>query len=127
VAFLDIIKTVDVIFFDGPNYKLAINNFPSYLVDNAIAVNKYYYYYYYYYIFGISKRPSKQPHSIVRHGAGVSQGGIISPVLFSLYINDTPIPSYHAELSPDADNTAILNTSRQAALLVTFTDLYLSD
>jgi len=60
-------------------------------------------------------------------GTGVSQGGIISPVLFSLYINDIPIPSHHAELSLDADNTAILTTSHQAALLVTFTDLYLSD
>jgi len=60
-------------------------------------------------------------------GAGVSQGGIISPVLFSLYIDDIPIPFHHAELSLDADNTAILNTFLQATLLVTFTNLYLSD
>jgi hypothetical protein len=60
-------------------------------------------------------------------GAGVSQGGIISPVLFSLYINDIPIPSDHAELSLYADNTAILTSFRQAALLVTSTDSYLSD
>jgi len=59
-------------------------------------------------------------------GAGVSQGGIVS-ILFSLYINDIHISSDHAELSLYSDNTTILTTFRQAALLVTSTDSYLND
>jgi len=31
--------------------------------------------------------------------AGVAQGGLISPVLFSLYVNDVPTPSDHIELT----------------------------
>lgn len=58
VAFLAIIKAFDTIFFDGPNYKLATNNFPSYLLDIYLPA----------YMVGSSKCPSKQPHSMVRHG-----------------------------------------------------------
>jgi hypothetical protein len=50
--------------------------------------------------------------------AGVAQGGIISPVLFSLYVNDMPSPSHHVKLALYADDTAVIATSRQPALLV---------
>jgi hypothetical protein len=37
--------------------------------------------------------------SIFRYvGAGVAEGGIISPILFSWYVNDTPSSSRHVEL-----------------------------
>jgi retron-type reverse transcriptase len=59
--------------------------------------------------------------------AGVAQGGIISPVLFSLYVNDMPTPSRHVELADYADDTAVIATSRQPALLVKYLETYLSD
>jgi retron-type reverse transcriptase len=52
--------------------------------------------------------------------AGVAQGGIISPVLFSLYVNDMPIPSRHVELALYADDTAVMATSRKPELLVSY-------
>jgi hypothetical protein len=48
---------------------------------------------------------------------GVAQGGVISPVLFSLYVKDMPSPSHHVELAFYADDTAIITTSRKPTLL----------
>jgi retron-type reverse transcriptase len=59
--------------------------------------------------------------------AGVAQGGIISPVLFSLYVNDMPIPSRHVELALYADDTAVMATSRKPELLVSYLESYLSN
>jgi hypothetical protein len=39
---------------------------------------------------------------------GVAQGGLISPVLFSLYVNDIPVPSRRVELALYADDTAVI-------------------
>jgi hypothetical protein len=52
--------------------------------------------------------------------AGVVQGGLISPVLFSLYVNELPSPSHHVELAFYADDTAIIATSRKPTLLVSY-------
>jgi hypothetical protein len=49
--------------------------------------------------------------------AGVAQGGLISPALFSLYVNDMPNPSHHVELTLYADDTAVIATSRKPTLL----------
>ena len=59
--------------------------------------------------------------------AGVAQGGLISPVLFSLYAKDMPSPSHHVELALYADNTAIIATSRKPTLLVCYLESYLND
>jgi len=37
---------------------------------------------------------------------------LISPILFSLYVNDMPPPSHNVELALYADDTAIIATSR---------------
>jgi hypothetical protein len=58
--------------------------------------------------------------------AGVAQGGLISPVLFSLYV-DMPSPSHHVELALYADDTAIIATSRKPTLLVSYLESYLND
>ena len=58
--------------------------------------------------------------------AGVAQGGLISPVLFSLYVNDMPKSSNHVELALYADDTAIIATSRTPVLLVSYLQTYLS-
>ena len=39
--------------------------------------------------------------------AGVAHGGLISPVLLSLYVNDMPSPSYHVDLVIYVEDTAI--------------------
>jgi hypothetical protein len=40
--------------------------------------------------------------------AGVAPGGIVSPVLFSLYVNDIPTPSRYVELAQYADDPSLL-------------------
>jgi retron-type reverse transcriptase len=57
--------------------------------------------------------------------AGVEQGGIVSPVLFSLYVNDIPTSSRHVELAQYADDTALTATSRDPSLLVGYLEAYL--
>ena len=52
--------------------------------------------------------------------AGVARGELISPVFFSLYVNDMPKPSHHVELALYADDTAIIATSRTPVLLVSY-------
>jgi len=59
--------------------------------------------------------------------AGVAQGGLISPVLFSLYVNDIPSPSYNFESALYANDTAIIVTSRKSTLLVSHLEPYLKD
>jgi len=49
--------------------------------------------------------------------AGVAQGGLITPVLFSLYV-EMPSPSHHVKLALCANDTAIIATSRKPTLLV---------
>jgi len=59
--------------------------------------------------------------------AKVTQGGIITPVLLSLYLNDMLSPSRHVELALYADDTAVIATFRQPALVVKYVEAYLSD
>ena len=59
--------------------------------------------------------------------AGIAQGGLVSPVLFSLYVHDMPVPSRHVELALYADDTANIATSRKPALLVSYLEAYLSE
>jgi hypothetical protein len=56
---------------------------------------------------------------------GVAQGGIVSSVLFSLYVNDMPPPSGHVELPPYADVTALVATFRSPSLLVKYLEAHL--
>jgi hypothetical protein len=52
---------------------------------------------------------------------------MVSPVLFSLYVNDMSVPSIHVELALYADDTAVTATSRKPALLVSYLEAYLAD
>jgi hypothetical protein len=58
--------------------------------------------------------------------AGVAQGGLVSPVLFSPYLNYMPMPSRSVELALYADNPAIIATSRKSALVISCLETYLS-
>jgi hypothetical protein len=57
-------------------------------------------------------------------GAGVTQCGLVSPLLFSLYVNDIPTPSRHVELAQYADDTAFVATSRSPSLFVGYLEAY---
>jgi hypothetical protein len=89
-VFLDVAKAFDTVWVDGLVYKLTVVNFPSYLVRIIAS-----------YLSGRTFEASFQTATSSRRGirAGVAQGGIISPVLFSLYVNDMPIPSRHVEVA----------------------------
>jgi len=56
----------------------------------------------------------------------VAQGGLIYPVLFSLYV-DMPSPSHHVDLALYADDTAIKTMSRKPTLLVSYAESCLND
>ena len=57
----------------------------------------------------------------------MAQGGLISPVLFSLYVNDMPSPLHHIELALYADDTAIIAMSCNPVLLVSHLESYFID
>jgi hypothetical protein len=58
--------------------------------------------------------------------AGVAQGGMISPVVFSRYVNMSS-PSHHVKLALYADDTAIISTSRKPTLLFSYLESYLNE
>ena len=116
--FLDVAKALDTVWIEGLLYKLTILKFPSYLVHVISS-----------YLrgrtFEASFLTATSSRRVMR--AGVAQGGLISPVLFSLYVNDKPIPSRHVELALYADDTAIIATSRKPTLLVSYLETYLTN
>jgi hypothetical protein len=118
VVFLDVAKAFDTVWVDGLLYKLILLDFPSYLVKTVSS-----------YLSGRTFEASFHAASSSRRvmRAGVAQGGIISPVLFSLYVNDMPIPSHHVDLALYADDTAIMATSRKPELLVKYLEEYLEE
>ena len=61
---------------------------------------------------GRLNHPSNQPHALVACGIAWFRVEIISPVLFSLQVNDMPSPSHHVKLVLYADDTANIATSR---------------
>jgi hypothetical protein len=80
-VFLDVAKAFETVWVDGLLYKLTVLNFHSYLVKTIAS-----------YLNGRTFDASFQTDtSIIRSvNAGLAQGGIISPVLFSLYVNEMP-------------------------------------
>ena len=116
-VFLDVVKAFDTVWVDGLLYKLTTLNFPSYLVKTVSS-----------YLKGRTFEASFQTSTSTtrRAQAGVAQGGIISPLIFRLCVNDMPSPSRHVELALYAGDTAVIATSRQPALLVKYLETYLS-
>jgi hypothetical protein len=113
-VFLDVAKAFDTVWVDGLAYKLMALIFPSYLVKIIQS-----------YLRCRTFEASFQAATSSRRGmrAGVAQGGLISPVLFSLYVNDMPVPSHHVKLGLYADDTA----ARKPVLLVSYLESYLAD
>jgi len=82
-VFLDVAKAYDTVWMDDVLYKLTLVNFPSYIVHSVSP-----------YLRDRTFETSFQTATSSRRGmrAGVAQVGLISPVLFSLYVNDMPQP-----------------------------------
>jgi len=110
-------KAFDTVWIDGLLYKLTLLNFPSYIVHTISS-----------YLRAQMFKASFQTATSSRQGmrAGVAQGGLISPVLFSLYV-DIPSSSHHVELALYVDDTAIIATSHKPMLLVSYLESYLND
>jgi hypothetical protein len=111
-------KAFDTVWVDGLLFNLTALNFPFYLVK---IISSY-----------LHNRKFEAAFltatSTRRHmRAGVGQSGLVCPVLFSLYVNDMPVPSRHVELAPYADDAAIIATSRKSALLIRYLETYLND
>jgi hypothetical protein len=96
---LDVAKAFGTVWVKGLLYKLTVMNFPSYLVKTMSYLDC-------------------RTSTCLVMGAVVAQGGLVYPVLFSLYINDIPTPSRHFELAQYADDTALIATSRDPSLIV---------
>jgi hypothetical protein len=101
MVLLDIEKAYDTVWTHGLLYKLLTYNFPAYLItflhsyltDRSFTVV----------IDGTSSSP-KTPL------AGLPQGAVLSPFLFTLYISDIPrLP--HVQLALYADDTAVFTQS----------------
>jgi hypothetical protein len=103
-VFLDMAKAFDIIWIDGLLYKLTLLNFPSYIFHTLSSYLRGR-------MFEASFQMATSSRRVMR--AGLAQGGLISPVFFSLYVNHMPSPSHHVELALYADDTAIIATSRK--------------
>ncbi|GFV62654.1 probable RNA-directed DNA polymerase from transposon BS [Trichonephila clavipes] len=99
-CFLDIEKAFDRVWISGLIYKLITYNFPAPLIHiiNSYLVNRTY-----------KVRVNNTfslPHRV---NIGVTQGSLLGPILFNIYLND--IPSHpQTMLNLYADDTAILAT-----------------
>jgi hypothetical protein len=106
----------ETVWVKGLLYKLTVLNFPPYLVKTISS-----------YLdrrtFQTSFQKATSTSRVMR--AGVAQGGIVSSVLFSLYVNDIPTPSPHVELEQYTDDTALIATSRDPSFLVGYLEAYL--
>jgi hypothetical protein len=80
-VFIDVGKAFDTVWIDCLLYKLTLLNFPSYIVHTISSYLKDR-------TFEASFQKATSSRRIMR--VGVAQGGLISPVLFSLYVNDMP-------------------------------------
>jgi hypothetical protein len=113
-----ILRAIVTVGIDGLLYKLTLLNFPSYIVHTISS-----------YLRGGMFEASFQTATSSRRSirAGMAQGELISPVLFSLYVNDMLSPSHHVVLALYADDTAVIATSHKPTLLVSYLESYVND
>jgi hypothetical protein len=114
----DVDKAFDTVWIDGLLYKLTLLNFPSYIVHTIQSYPKYR-------TFEASFQTVTSSRRIMP--VVVAQGGLISPVLFSLYVNDMLSHSHHVELAFNADDTHIIATSRKPTLLGSYLEAYVNN
>jgi hypothetical protein len=110
-VFLDVAKAFGTVWDKGLLCKRTILNFPSNLVKNLSS-------YLHNRTFQLSFNSATSTRRNMR--AGVAQGGLVSPVLLGLCVNEMPAPSRHVELALYADDTALIAISRSPLLLVRY-------
>jgi hypothetical protein len=89
-VFLNVAKAFETVWIEGLLYKLTLLNFPSYIVHTISYLHGQ--------MFEVSFQTTTASHRVM--WAGVAQGGFISSVLFSQYVNNMPSPSHHVQLAP---------------------------
>jgi retron-type reverse transcriptase len=116
LGFLDVAKAFDTVWVRGLLYKLTFLILPTYLVKIVSSYHD-----------CLTFQTSFQSATSTFRGmwAGVAQGGLVSPVLCSLYVNDIPTYSRHVELTQYADDTALVARSRSPSLLADYLESYL--
>jgi hypothetical protein len=115
-VFLDVPKS-STLWIEGLLYMLILLNFASNLIKTLYS-------YLNHSTFQSSFKSVSSIRRITR--AGVAQRGLVSPVLFSPYVNDIPTPSRHVELALYADDRVLIATSRSPLLLVRYLETYLN-
>ena len=117
LVFLDVAKAFDNVWIDGLLYKRTLLNFPPYIVHTISS-----------YLSDRTFEASFQTSTSSRRDMrfGLAQAGLISPVLFRLYVNEILPPSHHFEFALYADDTAIIATSRMPMLLFSFLEVQLN-
>jgi hypothetical protein len=80
-VFLDVTKAFDTVWVEGLLYKLAVLNFPSYLVKPIPS---------YLQCRTLQATFQSATTTCCSMWPGVAQGGFVSPVLFSLHVNELP-------------------------------------
>jgi hypothetical protein len=115
-VFLYVAKAFDIVWVKGLLHKLTVLNSLSFLVKTISS-----------FLDCRTFQTSFQSATTTCRGmrAGVVQGGLVSPVLFSLYVNDIPTPSRRVELTQYAGETALVTTSCSPSLLVGYLVAYL--
>ena len=116
-VFLDVAKAFDSVWIESPLYKLILLEFPSYLVKTISS-----------YLTSRSIVASFRYATSSRHlmRAGIPQGGVIAPVLFTLYVNEVPTSCRHVELAEYADDTDLAATSGSTKFRFKYLETYLN-
>jgi hypothetical protein len=111
MVFLDVAKAFDTVWVKGLLYKLTILNFLSSPVKTISS-----------YLDCRTFQTSFQSATSTCRGmrAWVAQGGLVSPVFFSLCVNDIPTPSLHHLLAQYAEDMALVAMSCSPSLLVSY-------
>lgn len=101
VLTLDIEKAFDTVWINGLIYKLINYKFSNYIIKIIISYLK---------NRTIQVKINNSLSDIFAISAGVPQGGLLSPVLFIIYINDIP-KLQNTNLALFADDTAVISES----------------
>lgn len=114
-VFLDVASAFDKVWHIGLLYKLHTINIPLYLFHliHSYLANR---------TFQVTLLNAKSNRRVIR--AGVPQGSVIAPTLFSLYVRDIPAHP-QTELALYADDTAVIATSKKIELLQKYLDQHL--
>jgi hypothetical protein len=110
-VFLNVSKAFDTVWIDDRLHNLTHLNFPSYIVHTISS-----------YLQVRTFEASFQTTKSSRRGmpAGMCLDGLISPVLFSQYVNNMASTSHLVELALYSDDTTVIATSHKPTLLLSY-------